>query len=284
MAEQHDSKQALANCKHLYWLQMPTTINDDFKIELLKRDIFAHRIFCRSLEDLELSELPSAENGLAIYFFNIDEIFSAEIIKAKHKLYAACKILAKKINAFVPHRCIVHSNLIDNKIKEIFNNEKIILLQKNMHNHRLALTTILNLTPIILGDQGREKRGAIRITTYPENKIKVQAKKLVQIKGVPEKVFTAWVKDLSLNGMALVFDDEAQTEAINLKEPMALKVSLPRAIFRITTAFVVRKETDKKEIGLSFNLLNHKMVSEDDATVLSSYIYSCLKGYLKTQS
>lgn len=209
-------------------------------------------------------------------------IFTAEGARDREQMHAVTKNLAELINTFVPHKCIVHSSIIDPQIKEILNNEKLIFIQKNLADAKIAISTILNLLPIILGDQGREGRTFIRVNLYPEQQIKVQVLLLRPPK--PEEVLPELegvIQDLSIGGMSLIIKKVVNAGNFSLKTPVKLKISLPRAIVRINLAVVVRNKKNGSELGLQFNMLNHKMVDEMNGTVLSGYIFSQLRSLIK---
>ena len=274
-----------ANSKHIYWFQMPPAITDNTRIELLKRDILVHEHNLAALENLELNSFKAGEDRFCMYFFNFDGLCSIESAKSSDQLVVLAKKLSKLINAFVPHRCIVHSNLLDGRIKSLFNTEKIIFIQKNLMDARIAIQTIHNLVPILLGDQGREKRSFIRINISPEQKIKVQIQGLQPVRaedGTMHPVIArGTLKDISLSGIAVTPDSEEDFSAFNLKTPVSIKVFLPRVIFRAAASFIVRLDANHKEIGVQFNIHNHKMVSEDDATTLSSFVFQNLRTIFK---
>lgn len=53
-AELHES---IAFAKNIYWFPMPIGINDETKIEFLKRDIFLHHCPFTGIKDLQLEQL-----------------------------------------------------------------------------------------------------------------------------------------------------------------------------------------------------------------------------------
>jgi len=257
----------------IYWVQMPVIISDDDKIELLKRDILL--INCDYGID-DLSKLKQADSKIAAFFINLDGLILKNRVKPEH-IITFCDKIAAFVESFQPAKTVIHTYTIDSNICNIFRSKGLIYIEKNIGDKSSVVSTITHLIKPIFSDENRIQRAYLRVNMYPEVKFKVEISDVTQ--RTPAQI--CFLKDLSLNGVGLLFSDKSDIAYIGLKDVLSIKIFADRSILTIPQAVVTRKDEEKIEIGVNYNLNDRQMIKEDTANYLVKHVYNWLKDVVK---
>ncbi len=269
---EYSGGEIVASPKMLYWLQVPACIGEADKIELLKRDILILD------HDSELTSIPAIREKISehsLFFYNLDSIFIRNRVKQSDYLSISNNI-ATFVNSFLPDKSIVHTSIIDPSISKVFKNKKILFVEKNFHDRKVAINAALKLTGFVFQKNSTPQRSYIRLNLlHKRHKVEI-----VSLSN-PTLTIHGFLKDLSLNGLGLVLSDSEQMGCINTKNVIQLKIFMNQQILKINTAIVMRKVVDKNEIGVCYNINDSKMIREDYASKLTGVIYLWIKDYMK---
>ncbi|MCG8572045.1 MAG: PilZ domain-containing protein [Spirochaetes bacterium] len=258
--------------KTLFWIETPVPIYDEEKIEFLKNDIL---ILESSLNLEKASPFKKNDKLDSFFLFNLDGIIHKNNIKDKDILHASTKI-SDLINQNIYKESIVHTNMINNQLAHFFKNQKIHYLEKNLSDHKSAIHVAQDIIKYFFHNTGVHHRTSIRLNFYPDNEI--NAKIIFSNEDAP---YLGYLKDLSLDGLGIYMPFE---ETINLRLGELIKIELysHKPFLTIKKGLITRIDKKTKEVGISFNLNDKKMINEDQADYITSMIYNWLKEYLKT--
>lgn len=263
--------EILVSPKTIYWIEMPESIGDHERIELLKKDILlTYQSGCIS----ELQKLSSLNGEYSGFLYNLDGMLIVNHIDPNNA-YEFFKKLAKIIKALTPRNCFVHTTIIDERITKLFKDEGIAYIEKSLYDNKIAMSTIMTLTKHIFDKEGQVHRSFVRLNLQP-NKYKVAITNLNN----GGQVIDGILKDISLNGMGLVLLNADDLQFIKLKEVLEIRIYLPKMILKVSKAIVTRVNNDKLEVGTNYNINDNTMIREDYASHLTSLIFSWLKGIL----
>jgi len=257
--------------KTVYWVEMPGVIGQKDKFSLLTQDILL--IEC-DLENLEQLNKKDDEN--IVYIFNLDRIFRKRGANSIDRELRFSQEIIKFMQERPKNKALVHTSILHEDIKKKFESEKIYFLQKNLEYKQIALSTALKIVQFVFkGEQAL--RTQVRVNYYPENKINVDISNLT---AKTPKV-KALLKDISMNGVGLKILDGQDLRSFKVKDLVEMKAYFREATLKISVGFVTRLSPDDYELGLNFNLKNHKMITETDATTLSGIVYEAIKTVFK---
>jgi len=241
---------------------MPVSIGEADKIELLKKDILL--IDCNyGIEDIP--KLIEKQGKNIAFFYNLDRIFQKN--KAENE-YALSQKLANFISKFSPDKSIVHTTLLDEKIKNIFRQEGLIFLEKNFNDKQGAVNIVMDLMKPLFSEENIVKRSFLRINLYPETKYKIE----ITGASLTEPIL-GHLKDLSLNGLGMILFDRDDIKKVSIKDSISIRIFTPISILKVPMAFITRKDEDKSEIGVNYNIENKSMVKDETASFLIKIIY-----------
>lgn len=253
----------------LYWIQMPVSIGETDKIELLKKDILL--IDCNyGIGDL--AKLVEKQGKNVAFFYNLDRIFQKSKIENE---YSISQNLASFISKYSPDKSIVHTTIIDEKIKNIFRDEGLIYIEKNFNDKQGAVGTVMDLIKPLFSEKDMIRRSFLRINLFPDTKYKIEitSQRLVD-------PIMGNLKDLSLNGMGLILLDKNDTNKFDLKETISIKIYTPSSILKIPMAFITRKDEHNSEIGVNYNIENRSMVKDETSSFLMKIIYKWIQDII----
>lgn len=254
--------------KVIFWIEMPSAINDTDILELLRKDIF---IIKYDGDFEKLPELEKSRSNYTGYFFNLEEMLLKNKVVESDFLSFAINI-ATFIKGFVPDKTLVHTNMINKEIAEVFQSNMISYLEKNLNNKKIIYNTISSILFAFFTEKERSQRAAIRLIV---SRLKYKAEiKSLRRKALP--TFDAYIKDVSMNGICLVISDSNNLKYFDLKDTVALKLILTGILIKIETCFVTRIDIQKNEIGLTFNINDNRMIREEQANALTSLFYKWL--------
>ncbi len=269
---QFDNGEILISPKTIYWFEMPVTITDYEKIELLKKDV----LLINYESDLEsMFNIKDKINELTAFFYNYDNILYKNKIPEENKYVFSEKFIGI-IKEFNFQNNLVHTTHIDNKLSKLFKNHGLIYLEKNLNDKRIAINIISALIHPFFSNNLKIKRSFLRLNLAP-----MKYNLLIRNKKNNAVVINGFIKDLSLNGMGIYISNIEDFDKINLKDFLELKISIKQSIIKISNAFVSRVNKDSMEIGITYDINNSKMIREDYATYLTSLIYNWIKDLIK---
>ncbi len=253
----------------IYWMFIPPLIGEPDKIELLKRDILI--IGCSYSMD-EYTKLNDKKDDTTAFFFNLDKILSG--VKPGGE-YERAVGLAKFIAAFCPDKSIIHTSTIDEKLKHIFRSEGLIYIEKNFNDKDGAYNAIMSLVKPIFSSENQVRRTYVRIGLYPAstNRVEVTCNN-------GRTVVNGYLKDVSINGLGIIFTEDPNWDVLSLKEQVQLRIFTQSSILKVPIALVTRKNKDNKEYGLSYNINDRNMIREESANYFMKIIYKWIKDVI----
>jgi hypothetical protein len=264
--------EILISPKTIYWIQTPVTIGEHDRIELLKRDIL---IINYNGDVQDIVKLKDVDNKYSAFFFNLDGILSRNHIKGE-EVYSFTKKIGKFIGSFFQKRSLVYTTILDKNLAEVFKANNVYFVEKNLNDKKIAITTIFSLIHPFFAEDGKVQRSFLRLNLFPM-KYKFVLVNLTKGNAVIEGI----IKDLSLNGMGLVFANNDDLKNIAVKDVVEVKLFIKNSIIKINRAIVTRHEADKLEFGVNYNINDTKMVREDYASYLTGLIYNWIKEIIK---
>ena len=268
-----DNGEVFVSPKVIYWTEMPNTIGEEEYLELFKNDI----LLVKESSDYDnLEQLKNKFTKYSAFVFNLDKIIQSRAIKGIDATSAVNNILQFIID-FAPYKSLVHTTVIDEKIANTVKSFGVPYVEKNLNDRITAVTFLNKIVFPFFSEQGKIIRSSVRQHLYP-CKIKVQ---LIR---TADKSYTidAVLKDLSLNGMGLVIPETYDMGLFELKDLVKLKVFMRPSHFNVTMAAVTRINKKKSEIGLKFDIHDHKMMQPVDADILSKSMYRWMKEIIRT--
>jgi len=252
----------------IYWVQMPVSVGEPEKIELLKRDVLV--VDCTyDLSNITL--LKEKKDTYCAFFFNLDDIIKNSINKYD-SIYSLSVNLAQFISRISIEKSIVHTNIIDEKLAEIYRNEGLFYLEKNFRDKSTAVSTVNNLIKPLFVYNNHVPRPSLRIVLYPEILYKVDI--FINKSSTETKIIQGYLKDLSFNGMGIIINDPEEICYLQLKSVVQLRINAIKSILKIPIAGITRIDFDKKEIGINYDISNSQMVREETSNYLIKLIYN----------
>jgi hypothetical protein len=258
--------------KLIYWIEMPANIKEYDKMELLKRDILLVE-FTGNFE--KLPELIKLNSKYMAFIFNLEGIFSKNNISKENETVMAGNLL-QFIISFAPGRCLVHTTNIEPEISQMFINEGIPYMERNLFDKRTAFSTIVNLIKPFFSEQQRINRSYVRVHLFPM-RFKIEIENITRKSGV----VLSYLRDLSLNGLQITLHEKNDLNLFGLKDIIRLKVYIKGKICKINMAYVTRVDEATQSVSISYNILNEKMIREDDSDMLISLVYNWLVGIVE---
>ena len=251
---------------------MPAIIGEQDRIEMLKRNVFV--VECQyGFEDY--SKLIEKRDDCSAFFFNLDKIF---INVKKGSEYIIAEKIAQFISKFSPDKSVAHTTLLDNKMREIFQNEGIIYLEKNFCDKEGSVTLLMNLLKPLFSNENVIRRTDIRLLLFPIVKYKVDIYFDNFLKSR-----TGYLKDVSMSGIGVKFETNEDLDCFSLKDQVMIRVISHNSIYKIPLAIITRKTLGVKEVGVSFNITDTNMIKEETANFFVKIIYSWIKEVILTQ-
>lgn len=264
--------EILVSPKTIYWVEIPFLLNENDRIELLKKDILLLNYNGLINDIIKLKEIDNKFTG---YFFNLDGILSKNYIK-HNAIYSFADKIAQFINKYFKRKHLVYTKILDNKLGEIFKKYGIIFLEKNLNDKKVAISTVLKLIHPFFAENNVVERSFLRLNLYPMKYNIVLTnftKKNLMVTGI--------LKDLSLNGMGIVVIEEDKIKQFNLKDIVEIKVSIKNKMLKVSKAIIARLDIAKFEVGITYNINNDDMIEKDNAYYLTNLIYNWLKEIIK---
>ena len=172
------------------------------------------------------------------------------------------------------HHGFVHTTMLDRNIASVFRDFRIPFVQKDMQFRKTAWS-YLYAKVIPLLTSGRKPREFVRLKFFPQ--IKVVAGIEVLNRGYRPKM-TAFLKDISLNGMGLVLRDPGMLKYFQLGDFLRITMFSHDLKLKLTSSFLTRVDKESLELGVRFNIDDELFIRRNDAQQLMRLIYSSLKA------
>ncbi len=255
--------------KIIHFIEIPYIINDDDKLDLLRKDIL---LIEQKGELNTLHNLAKNESGNSAYFYDLENIFLRNRIK-KEDYFSFAANMATFIKNFIPERSLVYTSTVNEKIAYLFRSEGIPYIEKNLSDKKMFFYTILNIVKPFFIDNQRLMRSALRFQFLPM-KYKIE---IINLSAKNKSIISGYLKDINLYGLCFVLNNSFEKNLFSLKDKLQLRLFLPRNLIKIGISFVTRISSDKNEIGVSYNISDSHMISVDDANKLTSIFYIWLK-------
>lgn len=251
--------------KTIKWIEKPPIINEEEYIEFLKRDIF---IKDEPGKIIELPKIVKISSDLTANIYNLDRIAAINNVP-NSELYHFCKKIIPMIKDNLYNRVVVHTNTLNETIAELFRNEGIIYLEKNLDDRTTAFQIITKLIKPLFSTNNSISRNFMRID-YSKSNILVELENhKIKIKGK--------LKDLSLNGVGVVFTKINDLNFFSLKDKVKMNFYINHHLIKIDMALVSRIDGNNLEVGMNFDLNNSSMIQANHSDTISKIIYNHLK-------
>jgi len=258
--------------KVLYFIEIPNTIGEEEKLELLKNDIL---ILEEDGNIDSINKLINKHTKYSAYFYNLESMFLKNRVR-RENYYSFAANIATFIKNFAPEKSLVHTSMIDEEIANIFRSEGISYVEKNLRDKKIVYSTILNTIPPFFIENQRLFRSSLRVHLLPM-KFKVE---ITNLNTDYLDTMTGYIRDLSLAGMSFILKDRHDLKSFKLKDRLRVRLFLHRNIIKINICLVTRVIKENAEIGVSFNITDGHMIREDYANRLTAIIYNWMKNII----
>jgi hypothetical protein len=259
--------------KVVYWVGIPSILDKNKRLELLKNDIL---IIEHDGNSNSLYELKKSYNKYTAYFFNLENLLLKNKIN-NDNIYTFSTNIATFIDNLIPDRSLVHTSLIDDDLANIFRTHGISFLEKNLKDKKEVFSTLNNIIRPFFVEQGRLERSTLRLILLPM-KYKVEIRNL---SNSIMPVLEGYIKDLSLNGMCFRLSLKSDLSFFQTKERLKLKLFIKHYIVNIDLACIVRLDDEAGDVCVSFNINSERMIKEESSNCLTSLIYNWLINIIK---
>jgi len=269
----YNNGEIIVSPKIIFWIDIPPVIGEHERIELLKHDILVIG-FDGNIN--KLLDLERTKNKYTAYFFNLDKMISTNNIKTDDIKTFALN-LATFIGNFVPDKCLLHTNLINQEFAAIFREQGVSYVEKNLGDINTVFKTMTSMVQTFFSEQLRMQRASIRLHLLPlQYKLEIN-----NAENSTMPIVYGYIKDLSLNGMGFVLKIQNDLNFFKLKDKVQIRLFIQQSILKINLALVTRIDPANQEIGVTFNISDPHMIREDYGNRLTSLIYNWLKGIIE---
>ncbi len=268
---QYHDGEIIISPKEIHWFCMPASIGEEEKINFLKIDFFLINE-ARKIE--EINNLLKHRGEQSVFIFNLDKLFIMNNIQEHDYLEAAQKLANMIIANNASRVSIVHTIMIDPKLESIFKKREIAYLEKSYEGRRASIMEDFpGLINNMFTKDGKPIRAFLRINLYPKTIYKAEIKFANQ----ETRPIQCLLKDISMNGLALMFQSKDDLSLFNLRNEVKVQVFIPGIIIKINLAIITRKDEEKFELAINYNIKDEKMITEESASYMMKMIYKWLK-------
>lgn len=267
----HNAGEIIVAPGILHWFYAPDSVDTNFRVEVLQEDLFIHPAEMSDLETVRSEK----DKGSRWVFFNLDRYLRSEHARHYPPLTDAPAFFAQ-FEGIPSKHILFHTDLINPKLEAIFKHKGYILLSRNLSNPKTARGLILNFLKRLHENDQRQRRSQIRIQFYPDTPVKVE----MQILGTDFPNIKAHLKDVSNNGVGIIFNDPTDMDNIGLKRLVRLKIGFRRMNVYVQQGVVARLSREKQEIGVFFDPHKPTMISYNDASNLAQMIHEWLEDVI----
>jgi hypothetical protein len=270
----YSNGEVFVSPKTFYWIEMPAVIDDNDKIEFLKKDIMLVDIRC---DKHILAKLKDRNNEKTCFFYNLDGMFLRNQIKDKD-VYQFAKYISETIKKIDNKKSAVHTNMIDKNLAIFFKKQGIPYFEKNMHDKKNASIVIDGLNNFIFEKNGKNNRAFLRLNISENESSKVE---ITNLTTPTPKPMHGYLKDISLNGVGIILKDKEDIKNIKLKDVLQVKIFILRTVVKIQMGFVTRIDINNADFGINYNIFDNRMILTDDVNFLTGLIYDWIKNIIK---
>lgn len=246
----------------LNWIKMPSIISENEIIELFKRDLL---IINTEFNINYISKLIELKNRYIGFLYSIDEI-----INLYPEQYDILSILNNINNSLIknslPFKSAIFTKSNNNFIKTFFSNKNV-----NIFSY-ITLSSILSLKSTMFFENSRTPRAFLRLNFYPFELCQVKITNQTRV--APE--VTAYLKDMSLNGMAFQIKDKKEMEYFKLRDIVTIKFLNYFNNKKIYLSIITRISNDNV-IGINYNINDKNMIEQNFAREISRMLYKWVK-------
>jgi len=245
----------------LNWIKMPSIISETEIIELFKRDLL---ILNTEFEPEYISKLIELKSRYIGFLYNIEDII--ETYPANYDILSVLNSVYSLIKNSLPFKTFIYTKSSNNFIKNFFNNKSIPVLGG------INLSNILSLKSSMFFENSRTPRAFLRLNFYPFQLYQVEL--INQTRVSPE--IKAYLKDMSLNGMAFQLKDKKDLNYFKLRDIVTVKFIDCFNNNEINLALTTRID-DNNIIGINYNINDKNMINQDFARDISKLMYNWIK-------
>lgn len=255
----------------LFWFEMPLdisdrTVSEDDALQFLKKDIY---LLARPYSKLQKIMLKYQEDLAPIVFlFNLDNILVMARASNERARYSFCTDFAEQLTKLGVERCIIHSKLMDNEIKEIFSSRQIRYITMNTLDHQVTIDRIMKEIEPVFKLSPDKREVSLVIDYYPEKKFKAN---IISLNDPTKRNVSATVKKLWLNGITLQLDEPDNMQLYDIKNILKIQIDFLRQKVLIAKSIIATMED--ATITVVYDISNAGMISDDDSEFLLKELY-----------
>ncbi|MCB1148333.1 MAG: PilZ domain-containing protein, partial [Leptospiraceae bacterium] len=202
------------------------------------------------------------------FIYNFDFVASAFRSGKIHTLGTIANKIIEHAKKYANSRAVVHTTIIDDSLKDVFQKAGIPLMQKNLDYRSHALSALMPMVQILFRSDKRLKRQYLRFEFTPQDVFLCT----IVNKRNENKEVKGFIRDLSLNGIGVTLEDSEQCLSFNLKDPVSVTMSFFNTSVELKLGFMTRLYAIHNELGVSFNVRNAVMIEKDSVDTLQKLI------------
>jgi len=245
----------------LNWIKMPSIICENEIIELFKRDLL---IINTEFDPEYIRRLIELKNRYIGFLYNIEDIIN--IYPPHYDILSILNNINFLIKDTLPFKTAIHIKSGNPFIKNFFTNKNTMILPN------INLSTLLSLKSSMFFENSRTPRAFLRLNFYPFDLNEVIITNQTRVS--PE--IKAYLKDMSLNGMAFQLKDKKDLSYFKLRDLVNIKFLTSFNNNEIYLAITTRID-DNNIIGINYNINDRNMINQDFARTLSKIMYNWIK-------
>lgn len=260
--------------RKIYWFGMPSTVTNDIKLELLKKDILI--INC-SGKLKNIQHIIKTKRKHTVYIFNIDGIVLENEDIKKNKCILVRKVI-EKIGDHVPEKSFVYTKTKDCKIDFYCNKAQIKHKINDIFENKANIVSniILYIFPIFKKRE-EQNRNFLRLVFFPYILYEIEFPK---IKSKDSRTIKGYLKDLSFNGISIILFKNNELSFFNIGSKIQINLIFDNdKKISINDAIIIRKYPKKKLLCLSFDINDRKIINKKNSDELNEIIFKYIKNF-----
>jgi len=276
MLEQNDG-EIVVSPKKIHWFCPPAVIGEEEKIDFLKIDFF---IISENRKIDEINNIVKNKDEKSVFIFNLDKLFIISNIQGDKYIETVQKLVNIITENKIEKVSIVHTTIIDSKMGNLFKKIGVLYIEKSYENAKAVMENFPDIINNMFTAEGKANRAFVRINFYPKFSYKVEIKHANQ----ETRIVQCLLKDMSMNGIALTFQDKGDIALFHLRNEVKLQLFFPGTLIKINLAIITRKDEEKIELAVNYNIKDERMITEKNANFLLNTIYKWLKNVVDKES
>lgn len=255
----------------IFWVEAPPNVKKKEKIDFLQQDVLL--IPCKAEYLIELKDKDLEKTVILIDFDNIlTKMHDLEFIESFQSIKGFVKLIVDHFSKIA----IFHTLHINQKIEKDIKKLGLIYLERNLEDMKLLKRLVTGITNKFFNVNNIKTRSFLRVQFYPASKIVVKIRNITK----KNKDIKGTLKDLSINGIGIIFNTTDEINQFSSKDLLQLKIIISNSVINIRKSIVIRVDEKKNEIGIAYNSEDHEMVSEHDAFALTEIVHKYLEEIL----